>query len=526
MVTHAVGGCVDEEEEDRMELSWSERKTDSAELRDKIGAAVARMSPPLEFIRIVRTEREGIRVRSHSLTGKQHGGQDLTEDDEQQQKQKQMRQTTRKSILKVQTARVCLSRAKSSSSRVEFIDVIAAVHIADASYFRRMQSRADESCLVLTELIAPQQSLDPHTLLLTEPLTSTPAVAHLAAQHTLAAQLDVIDVHAHKWIIADLTSEQLATAKRTARSSSSSSSSASSSSSIPRSFRVLTEIGGALGGTRHASFGFGERVLRGLLWILVPAPELGVLLLDWARSPSGARPAPVLRSIFGAVAAGDVKLVRQLVFAQLLVSEQRAGAADALVRARSDRALSVLRTCVDHVRTNVSTRVEQTEQKEHSEITSVSVAVVYGAMHAGQIVEGLLEDGFDVERVDWDTAWEMDVSDGTDGGGDDRDDENQTMRTRSSSDDDCVGAVEPKKKSGSRRGVVTNVVVATVVPAVLALEAADWAQMLRDVADAAIVAHAGADALAAVVLYLVRHAALYITLSKWALEWNRRLYEW
>jgi hypothetical protein len=65
--------------------------------------------------------------------------------------------------------------------------------------------------------------------------------------------------------------------------------------------------------------------LRLLFWILVPAPELSVMVLDWSSlspRPTGGVSSvalPVLESLL----TGNIQEARQLVFGQVLVSGQR-----------------------------------------------------------------------------------------------------------------------------------------------------------------------------------------------------------
>jgi hypothetical protein len=65
--------------------------------------------------------------------------------------------------------------------------------------------------------------------------------------------------------------------------------------------------------------------LRGVLW-LVPCPELGILMLDWARQyPEAGGLSSVLPVMLELGIAGNLDGMKRLAFAQLLVSGQSDG---------------------------------------------------------------------------------------------------------------------------------------------------------------------------------------------------------
>mmetsp|Transcript_173 Transcript_173/g.254 ORF Transcript_173/g.254 Transcript_173/m.254 type:complete len:373 (-) Transcript_173:13-1131(-) len=87
-------------------------------------------------------------------------------------------------------------------------------------------------------------------------------------------------------------------------------------------------------------------VLRILLWVLSPSPEVSILLLDWSSivnpKPSGMI-SPIFVPCLESLLSGNLLNARKLIFAQLLVSGQTAGGQDLnLVRRRNSVALDTL----------------------------------------------------------------------------------------------------------------------------------------------------------------------------------------
>ena len=58
----------------------------------------------------------------------------------------------------------------------------------------------------------------------------------------------------------------------------------------------------------------------------------------------------------------------------------------------------------------------------------------------------------------------------------------------------------------------------------MALDGTDWAATITDAAEYVDRGSVGA-ALAACALYVVRHGAVYYSLGKWVLEWNKQLFD-
>lgn len=69
-----------------------------------------------------------------------------------------------------------------------------------------------------------------------------------------------------------------------------------------------------------------------------------------------------------------------------------------------------------------------------------------------------------------------------------------------------------------------NAVRWAALPLLLFLDGTDWAATITDAAAAADAGALGAAA-AMGALYVVRHGAVYYSLGKWVLEWNRQLFD-
>ena len=62
------------------------------------------------------------------------------------------------------------------------------------------------------------------------------------------------------------------------------------------------------------------------------------------------------------------------------------------------------------------------------------------------------------------------------------------------------------------------------LPALLFLDGTDWAATVTDAAEA-FSQEAFFASFAVLVLYVVRHGAVYYSLGKWVLEWNKQLFD-
>lgn len=237
--------------------------------------------------------------------------------------------------------------------------------------------------------------------------------------------------------------------------------------------------------------------LRYLLWIAVPSPEVSILLLDWSSvwflpnasssTPRGHRPINTARfsqmawPLMRALMAGRLDQLKQLVFGQVVLAGHVAAAASVaeddnslLIAQRNDHALCLLQ--------------DELERKEQQQIGTV-IALLYGCNHCPDLHSKLVDIGFQAVQTEWRTAWsvKLPIPDGV--------------------NNDSIGTQN-----------MTNLVgFGFMVGSFLAVSGADWVSTLQDIAQAAKRADT-ASVVGLVFFYLVRHALLYVGLSKVILE--------
>ena len=205
---------------------------------------------------------------------------------------------------------------------------------------------------------------------------------------------------------------------------------------------------------------------RAMCW-LVPCPEAHLLLLDWVWG--GGRPAPVLGAMLDSLAGGKLEAVRRLAFAQMIVSAQAKGAvgggADVpvLVSKRNDVAAECLRAAMTAPGVRKS-----------------------GCSTAGCTCQA------------WRKKWRNWGS-------------NRPRR-----DGARCGASRRRRAPRSRAGSPSRRCWRS--------DGTDWAATITDAAEYVDRGSVGA-ALAACALYVVRHGAVYYSLGKWVLEWNKQLFD-
>lgn len=387
------------------------------------------------------------------------------------------------------------------------VSLAATVHVGDASYYQGLQDECESSYdCVLFELITAEENLkqgpwptprdptgerpsstasssassssssSPFLPQLAADLTPTEEARDLAGVHGLLAQLDAVDFRRPAWYVADVPKAELvrmqeAAGERPLASSPASSSStagvrakaaaAASSGSLPPALEALLVT--ARG---RAGGGPARQFTRAMCW-LVPCPEAHLLLLDWVWG--GGRPAPVLGAMLDSLAGGKLEAVRRLAFAQMIVSAQAKGAvgggADVpvLVSKRNDVAVECLRKAM----TAPGVR---------------KIGLLYGGLHMPGLAKKMAELGLEPSTQRWRAVWR----------------------------------VEAPSRSPLTRWLA--------LPTLLALDGTDWAATITDAAEYVGRGSVGA-ALAACALYVVRHGAVYYSLGKWVLEWNKQLFD-
>jgi hypothetical protein len=261
--------------------------------------------------------------------------------------------------------------------------------------------------------------------------------------------------------------------------------------------------------------GLPFRVLRLCMW-LTPAPELQLLLLDWARQyPPAGGLSKILRSMVGAVVHGDFLTLRRLAFSQMLTSSQGSPPPEVLVLERNSKVV----LDVEQALQSGSSSSSSGSDSGSGGVSTKTVGVLYGGLHMMDM-EAKLTRHLNFTRVPeaegggvkWHTAWTMPAY------------------------------------TAQRQALVAALCVA--LPLLhLGVGALDWSATFGGLAhDAAQqlelggggVAGATATAAAAVttaanedsaigwqevLLYLLRHMYIYYGLSRWVVEWEKQLFE-
>ena len=341
-------------------------------------------------------------------------------------------------------------------------------------------------------------------------LAPTEDSRNLAYVHGLRAQLDALDLTRPAWYVADMPKEELtraqeeageaafASARRDADRRPSSeipgvaakarslmdrarlekAANKSPTGALPPALEAL-----AVAARGRAGGGPAKQLTRALCW-LVPCPEAHLLLLDWVWG--GGRPAPVLGAMLDFLTSGQIESVRRLAFAQMIVSAQAKGAVGGgsevpvLVRRRNERALECLRVALG------APGVRR-------------VALLYGGLHMPGLAAGMVGSagddakagevseiaglGFEASTVRWRSVWRVEA---------------------------------PRARSSVARWAA--------LPALLILDGTDWAATVTDAAEA-FSQEAFFACFAVLALYVVRHGAVYYSLGKWVLEWNKQLFD-
>ena len=389
------------------------------------------------------------------------------------------------------------------------VSLAATVHVGDASYYQGLQDECESSYdCVLFELITAEENLkpgpwptprdppgdrpsspassssssassssssSPFLPQLAAELTPTEEARDLAGVHGLLAQLDAVDFRRPAWYVADVPKAELVRMQEAAGERPLASSPASSSTAGVRAKAAAAASSGSLPPALEALLvtargraggGPARQFTRAMCW-LVPCPEAHLLLLDWVWG--GGRPAPVLGAMLDSLAGGKLEAVRRLAFAQMIVSAQAKGAvgggADVpvLVSKRNDVAVECLRKAM----TAPGVR---------------KIGLLYGGLHMPGLAEKMAELGLEPSTQRWRAVWR----------------------------------VEAPSRSPLTRWLA--------LPTLLALDGTDWAATITDAAEYVGRGSVGA-ALAACALYVVRHGAVYYSLGKWVLEWNKQLFD-
>jgi hypothetical protein len=339
-------------------------------------------------------------------------------------------------------------------------------------------------------------------------LMASPSDRQTAKQYGLTCQVDVLDYSAPNWIHADMTRQEFmslaasndnnveTTNQQPLWALASTAPTWPGAEAVSAVFRpatpstpLNTPVAQRLFSNLFLAGTSLTTALRLLFWILVPAPELSVMVLDWSSlspRPTGGVSSvalPVLESLL----TGNIQEARQLVFGQVLVSGQRSSGDeknDLVVAQRNDHALQVVMDSFDD-----TTR-------------SRSTALLYGAMHCPDLYSKLLAQGFVPIKTSWRTAWSVRVpSFGT-----------STDTTKG--EGKFLEAFAGANVSPNALGVGL-----VIVPLYLAIGGLDWIGTVQEVTSSLRAGNLP-EAIFAEVLYLVRHVALYLGLAKFVVDWD------
>ncbi|KAL7538979.1 hypothetical protein ACHAXR_008948 [Thalassiosira sp. AJA248-18] len=453
------------------------------------------------------------------------------------------------------------------------VDLHSQIHFGDASYFQyfnddaTFSSRYDE---VLYELIVEDKFLTPrsrsssHLMELRStggsnlnPIAPTPSDRSTASQYGLQCQVDGIQYCKEGWVHADLTREEflgwLEHGQKQQKQQQESQSGnkrqnsqqqplwalASTSATYPGS-ELVTSLLRPLTTTSSNSasaamtrqlfthlFLPGDALsgwIRAILWFGVPSPELSIMLVDWSSlSYIGRRErhrvsekdinnnnnhhigpiSPIAAPVFLSLLTGNWGTARRLVFGQVLVGGQSSADTSkqgVLIDKRNERAMEVLR-----------------ETLSSNNESQKRIALLYGAGHCRDLHRRLIqEENMTPIRTEWRTAFRATVP----RWGDfvNVDDWKARSKDVASSLPSVVGG-EGIVKSMSISTLESVAVGLVILPLYLVVGGFDWVSTLGDVGNA-VDKGMYVDGIADLVLYLVRHVALYVGISKFVVDWG------
>jgi hypothetical protein len=398
------------------------------------------------------------------------------------------------------------------------------------------------------------------------PIAPTLADRNTASQYGLQCQVDGVQYCKENWIHADVTREEflnfLSSEEEISTSSSPSHQQqplwalASTTATYPGSeaftalLRPLTTV------TNSASAQLTRRLfthlflpgdalsgwIRAILWFGVPAPELSILLVDWSslsyigrgkrrrqsRHASGgagsgggnptvedgiAPISPIAAPVMLSLLTGNWGTARRLVFGQVLVggqSSEDTSKNGVLIEKRNEHAMNVLR---------------ETLRQQQNEGEKKRIALLYGAGHCRDLHGRLEAEGFVPVRTEWRTAFRASSPKWGDYFNVDRDWNNKSV---SKADVITSGFGPSTELAQFSEGVISSLstsalesaaVGLVVLPLYLLIGGLDWVSTLQDFG-LALDKGQYLDGILNMVLYLVRHVALYVGISKFVVDWG------
>ncbi|KAL7449144.1 hypothetical protein ACHAWC_001239 [Mediolabrus comicus] len=282
--------------------------------------------------------------------------------------------------------------------------------------------------------------------------------------------------------------------------------------------------------------------IRAILWFGVPAPELSILLVDWSslsyigrgkrrrqsRQASGgaangggnqtvedgiAPISPIAAPVMLSLLTGNWGTARRLVFGQVLVggqSSEDTSKNGVLIEKRNEHAMNVLR---------------ETLRQQQNEGEKKRIALLYGAGHCRDLHGRLEAEGFVPVRTEWRTAFRASSPKWGDYFNVDRD---WSKKSVSKEDVTTSGFGPSTELAQFSEGVINSLstsalesaaVGLVVLPLYLLIGGLDWVSTLQDFG-LALDKGQYLDGILNMILYLVRHVALYVGISKFVVDWG------
>ena len=279
--------------------------------------------------------------------------------------------------------------------------------------------------------------------------------------------------------------------------------------------------------------------IRAILWFGVPAPELSILLVDWsslsyigrgkrrrqgndtsAVEDNGIAPiSPIAAPVLLSLLTGNWGTARRLVFGQVLVggqSSEDTSKNGVLIEKRNEHAMNVLRETL---------RMEsENDDHDGSAERHKRIALLYGAGHCRDLHGRLEEEGYMSVQTEWRTAFRASAPKWGDYFNVDRDFSNTNkpaggIPSGTSFSSELSQFGEGIISSLSTSALESAAVGLVVLPLYLLIGGLDWVSTLQELGSA-FENGQYLDGLAGAILYLVRHVALYVGLSKFVIDWG------
>ena len=229
----------------------------------------------------------------------------------------------------------------------ERIDLHAQIHFGTRNYFEYMNSALPDSSSVHYELLVDEELMEydaqtGHRRMKgssegRQVVFASSSDEATAQQYGLESQVNVLDYSRPNWIHADLTRQEFRALMDNGETESQQSQPlwalASTSATYPgaEAISAIFEPSYSASATSLASRSLFSNLflpgnslatfLRLLFWVLLPSPELSVMLLDWSSLQSDAGGVSrIFVPVMACLLTGNFQQARQLVFAKLLAS--------------------------------------------------------------------------------------------------------------------------------------------------------------------------------------------------------------